>query len=272
MALIPYEFINTVAAIGAVQGEKIIWIGTGFFFGIKSEELIGERYGYNVYFVTNKHVFEGHQNVLLRFNPTNSDTGKDFPLVLIDQNGQRVWHGHPDSDVDVAVLSVNFNYLKEQNVICSFFENDTHGLGKDEMIEQGLFEGDNVYVLGFPMGLVTERKYVLVRSGIISRISDLYENSSKEFIIDAPVFPGNSGGPVLCKPELIAIQGTKAIEKCSLIGLVKSYIPYRDVAISQQTGNTRVVFEENSGLTVVEPVDHIVQAIESMNKIMPRIN
>ena len=37
--------------------------------------------------------------------------------------------------------------------------------------------------------------------------------------------------------------------------MVKSYVPYQDVAISRQTGRPRVVFEENTGLCSAHPID-----------------
>jgi S1-C subfamily serine protease len=123
-------------------------------------------------------------------------------------------------------------------------------------------EGDFIYVLGFPMGIVAkDRQYVILRQGVIARIRDLFENRNTDFVVDAVVFPGNSGGPVILKPEVISITGTKSNPKAGLIGIIKSYIPYQDVAISQQTNRPRVVFEENSGLSLVEPVDHILETI-----------
>ncbi len=54
-------------------------------------------------------------------------------------------------------------------------------------------EGDYIYVLGFPMGLVSvDRQHAILRSGAIARIRDLFENKSRDFMIDALVFPGNS--------------------------------------------------------------------------------
>ena len=107
-----------------------------------------------------------------------------------------------------------------------------------------------------------ERQYVICRTGIVARIRDLFENKATDFLVDATVFPGNSGGPVILRPEMASLAGTKAISKASLIGIVKSYVPYRDVATSQLTRRPRIVFEENSGLTAVEPVDHILETIE----------
>jgi hypothetical protein len=87
-------------------------------------------------------------------------------------------------------------------------------------------EGDRVFVLGFPMGLVaTERQYVICRSGIIARVRDLLEGTAPDFLVDATVFPGNSGGPVVICPSALAITGTKQIEKADLIGIVKATFP-----------------------------------------------
>jgi hypothetical protein len=45
--------------------------------------------------------------------------------------------------------------------------------------------------------------------------------------------------------------------------VVASYLPYRDVAVSQQTGQPRIIFEENSGLVNVFPVECVDQAIDA---------
>ena len=70
-----------------------------------------------------------------------------------------------------------------------------------------------------------ERNYVLVRSGVIARVDDLLESVSSTFLIDANVFPGNSGGPVLLEPTVFKLPGTKASATAYLIGVVKGYLP-----------------------------------------------
>ena len=50
--------------------------------------------------------------------------------------------------------------------------------------------------------------------------------------------------------------------------MVSSYLPYREVAVSQQTGRPRMIFEENSGLGVVVPFNVIEETIEfAVNKL-----
>ena len=122
----------------------------------------------------------------------------------------------------------------------------------------GVSEGDGVFLLGFPMGLIgNTRNMVVVRQGAIARIRDFLEGGSRDFLIDCTVFPGNSGGPVVGRPEFTSIKGTKAVDGAYLLGIVAAYIPYEDVAISAQTKQPRIIFQENSGLARVFPVDHI---------------
>src|SRR5207302_573264 len=68
---------------------------------------------------------------------------------------------------------------------------------------------------------------------------------------------GNSGGPVVTRPEISSIQGTKTINAAYLLRVVSGYLPYQDVAISAQTKRPRIIFEENSGLATVVSVDFI---------------
>ena len=67
--------------------------------------------------------------------------------------------------------------------------------------------------------------------------------------------------PSLRKPEVISIKGTKPNRECRLIGLVQSYVPYRDTAVSLQTGKPKVIFEENSGLASVLPIDVVEDCV-----------
>ena len=109
---------------------------------------------------------------------------------------------------------------------------------------------------GFPLDLIGEQQnYPIVRFGVVSRIQDWIRGHKTTFLIDVPAFPGNSGGPVIVKPESVALRGTKAISRALLAGVIKGNIRSRDVAVSQQTGEPRIVFEENTGLTEVVPIE-----------------
>ena len=129
-----------------------------------------------------------------------------------------------------------------------------------KLVEMEFREGNEVFVLGFPLAMVGgDKNYVVVRQGIIARIQDWYEGTAKSYLIDSSIFPGNSGGPVLAKPTLHT-YGT-AITSAKLIGMVSAYIPFQDVARSDQTGLPMLASQENSGLAIVVPVDAIRETI-----------
>ena len=159
-------------------------------------------------------------------------------------------------------MIIDAEKLHADGIEFNFFTDNLHTVPLEQARDLQISEGDGVFVLGFPLGLAgEERNYGIVRQGIIARVQDWLRGDSKEFLIDASIFPGNSGGPVLTKPETTAIQGTKFNNQCRLIGMVSSYLAHREIAVSEQTGRRRMIFEENSGLGVVVPVDQIQETI-----------
>jgi hypothetical protein len=120
--------------------------------------------------------------------------------------------------------------------------------------------GANLLVLGFPLGLRSEEHpNPIARRGMVARAD------RDDLLADAFVFPGNSGGPVLYEPPIkIKEKGlitSPFINDEHLIGLVASFIPYPEVAVSSLTKRPRVIFEENSGLANVVPVDAIIDLL-----------
>jgi S1-C subfamily serine protease len=199
----------------------------------------------------------------MRFNPEAAAPAKEYQAALIQPDGSSVWIGHPDAKVDVAVMAVNGERLKADGIRFHFFENDNHTATRARMRDVGIGEGDGVFALGFPLGLVGgDRNYVIVRQGVLARIRDTLAGASSDFLVDLAIFPGNSGGPVILRPESTAIGDTLAQDTAYLLGIVSSYLPYQDIAISAQTKRARIIFEENTGLASVFPVDFIDETIE----------
>ncbi len=257
MALIPPHFLDAVVAIGVGDDpNQRQWIGTGFLYGLYEKKIDDQTNHYIIFLITNEHVLRNQKKIWLKFNDSTGSGSVDYPVRLIATNGKKLWAQH--SKADVAAFFINVNKLKSEGRTFHYFQSDQNVIKINELKDQGATEGDGVFLLGYPMGIVgAERQYVICRNGCYARVRDLLDKSSDDFLVDAFVFPGNSGGPVLTKPELTHIQGTKANNKCQLVGIVKTYIPYQDIAISNQTKRPRIIFEENTGLTAVEPVDFI---------------
>lgn len=278
-AKIPPFFADCVVALGREAGTPPRWAteASGFLYGVPvDQETDPVKHQYNVYLITNRHVLAGHSDITLRLNSQKeTDPVKEFTLALKNGDGTDLWVSHPDPLVDVSVVHLNGGYLRQQNLQSSFFEADFHVADKAKMKEIGTAIGDEVFVLGFPMGIsgTFQRNYVIARRGSIARIEDTLTSNATTFLIDAFIFPGNSGGPVVSTPDLNFISGTKAQDKAYLVGMVRAYVPYTDIAVSQQTGQPRMVSQENSGLAEVIPVDYInetIQAASEAEKRRPR--
>jgi S1-C subfamily serine protease len=279
---IPPHYVDTVVALGSnvapAPGQPAVWTteASGFLYGFPmDEEADLTKHKYRLFLVTNRHVLSNRDEISIKINAEDeaSPVG-EFVLKLKDEHGANVFVSHPDPSVDVSVIQLNGELLRSQHLKSAFFASDKFVADRTKMKEIGTSIGDGVYVLGFPMGIsgTLLRNYVIARRGSIARISDALNLSAKTFLIDAFVFPGNSGGPVVSAINVIALAGTKAQSSTYLIGMVKSYVPYDDVAFSRQTGRPRLVSEENSGLAEVIPVDYINETIALALRAGPRSN
>jgi len=271
-ALLPPWALNTVVALGGDQcvpqptgPSQCTWAteGTAFAYGyLIANDPDPLKRRYRVFLVTARHVVAEHTGVFhVRMNPAAGGArGKEFDIPAQATAGP--WHFHGDESVDVAVLPVGD--LKHLGVDIQFIPNDIASEAVGHLKEDGISAGDGAFVLGFPMNLAgAQKNYTIVRNAIVARIDQLFDGTERTFLLDGFVFPGNSGGPVFSRPDAFSIEGTKAHNKSVLVGMVISYDPYQDIAISTQTKRPRVLFEENSGLTNVVPVDYIDQTIEN---------
>lgn len=261
MALIPEFFMDAVVALGVEQGDSKKWCATGFLIGKKVTEG-----SYQIFLVTNKHVFQGEKHMLVRLNLPHTTTAKDFSIDLIKDNGEKVYSEHPNNVVDVACVYINGAFVQKElgGSIC-YFELDSHTLTRKEMLENEIVEGSLVYTLGFPAGLVgVTTKAPLCRLGCISRIKESV--NVEGFMLDTQNFPGSSGSPVINRLETSFLEGSKHFNKTCLIGILASYIPYADKLTSFQTGKVMQITQENSGLAIAYSVDAIKEVIELETK------
>jgi S1-C subfamily serine protease len=276
---IPPFYVDTVVALGANvsagPGQPSVWTtaASGFLYGMAmDQETDPTKHKYRTFLVTNRHVLANRNEISVRINAElETSPVREFVLKLKDEHGGSLFVSHPDLSVDVSVVQINGELLRAEHLKSAFFASDKFVADRAKMKDMGTSIGDGVYVLGFPMGIsgTLLRNYVIARRGSIARISDALNLSANTFLIDAFVFPGNSGGPVVSALNVVALAGTKSPSSTYLIGMVKSYVPYDDVAFSRQTGRPRLVSEENSGLAEVIPVDYINETVAASLKANP---
>ena len=264
MALIPPGYMKTIVSLGVFH-QSFNHLGTGFLYHhpVWTKDSLTH---YRTFLVTNKHVVDGGVTDV-RFNQPKLGSLQIHSISSVT-DGQ--WITHPRG-ADVAVIPVispgplTLGRSVEETEI---FLGDVSTPSDEEL--PSITEGTGVFLIGFPLGLIgDDHNYPIVRSGVIARIQDWLGGEEDTFLIDAPAFPGNSGGPVLVRPETTALRNTAAVTQAFLIGMVSHSITSREVAVSPQTGEPRVVFVENTGLSRVVPINTVKETLESAISSFP---
>lgn len=249
----PEDLPKTSIVIEIKHGETYDPIGSGVLVSLKTGE------GEAVFLVTANHVIPSTGEVFFRIpdkkgEPHHHSHAGDAKVFHLD------WaRSAPD---DIAATRMTWADADDIKAV---------GLMTQSAIYEDVAVGDDIFVIGCPSSVVRAEIPILnmhlpiinaVRHGIVSAKLD-----NECLLIDAFVFPGNSGGPVYWKPYsglefeskgLVTITGPKIKgREPSLIGIVLAYAPYEDVATSLQTGKPRSISEANSGLAVIVSASRI---------------
>ena len=262
MAIIPRFYMNAVVSIGVMKEKEVKWVGTGFFVlkPLTSNQAIP-------FMVTNKHVILGFNEIFLRFRIKDSDELKIEKMALYNE-GIPLFKLHPSKDVDIAVIALNGSYIEMNRIDFNAFDLIKNALNSKRLMENGVEEGSLIYMLGYPMGLVNEKSQLpFCRLGCIARISETQINEDMSILADIQNFPGNSGSPVVTRPEIISIEGTISLNQSVLIGIVHSYYPYQEELVNKQTGRTVEIRSENSGIARIHPVEYIQEIIDNYDNL-----
>ena len=266
MSLIPNKFLESTVVLGNNDGNGVInWIATGFLVGRYEGFDEHNDQKYSIYLITNKHVVNGLRQIQIQFNSQSGLRIETHSLMLNEVNQ---YTGHPDENVEVIASRIDINGIISSGGNARFFQLNNEALSLEDMKKTGVCEGSLTYTLGFPSSVSIELidnlyKSPVCRLGCIAQIENMYHNGNiKNYIIDSETFPGNSGSPVINQPSLFSVDNEPTNNKTNLIGIVSAYLPYTDNLISMQTGKIRTKAEENSGLTIVYPVDAIQQTVE----------
>jgi Trypsin-like peptidase domain len=240
--------------------ERDVLVGTAFFVRDRLPGKSGQ--GKNLIFiVTARHVVGNHSDLFARIQ-TDPDSNQQAILLL----PRELWVFHPSSTrpgkfpIDVAVMQISMKPFMKLFFHCDEDENP-EGCGLNKTTQKP-FENqlagppsvmERAIFFGFPGGEVAKKSLEpFARSGIVAytspnpslRISGMPLADELVFYVDAPSFPGNSGGPVLQEP--LPLQS-----KIRLWGLVTGSSPVgRDYAIitSVDRIHETIVFARSRGV------------------------
>jgi hypothetical protein len=236
------------------------------------------NYGENLYFITAKHVFfdqSGTGPVLKTANAAifsypipvelTAPVGFSFDMAKLMSGGNV--NVHPVKDIVVVRVTGGVKEKKD-------FVNLVEGVSKKEPFAGSIVAvpmsivkrygeivpSNDVFIFGYPTSLGL-KKYEqispdkpLLRKGIVAGKND----KKRAILIDCPSYYGNSGGPC------VEVEDTGAVGKrSSLIGVVTEFVPFEEKWVNAKYGlvNSQI---ENSGYSVVEPMDTVIELIEKM--------
>jgi hypothetical protein len=182
--------IETTDVDGAAVGS-----GTSFIFHDPASDS-----GYELFLVSNKHVIESGWNAYVFFTQQSSD-GKPLlgePLMIHIEGFSAQWHGHPEEEVDVAVMPLSWQLdLIAKDGRRAFLRPITLDdlASEDDLAELDI--ASPVLFIGYPNGMFDQKHYTpIVRQGFLATPPELDFDGAPVFLIDASVFPGSSGSPV----------------------------------------------------------------------------
>lgn len=211
--------------------------GTAFFFHFVKETIKKEKIS-SVFLVTNKHVIDRATRGLFFLHLRDGNTPLQGPgskpllgqTVSIEfQDFAAYWHGHPDPDVDIAVMRAVpvFQEVEEttgQKVFFrSIFNNlipTSEELAKVDAIEEVIF-------IGYPNGIFDQKHFLpIARRGTTATPVQIDYDGKPRFLIDASVFGGSSGSPVLiCNQGGFSVKGGFAVgTRVHFLGVVSAVL------------------------------------------------
>lgn len=144
----------------------------------------------NGYILTNHHVIENSNKVIIEFTVGNITGSYSAKVVTSDKEN------------DVAILKIDDPAFKQVDKIPFSFK------------EGGVEVGASVFTIGYPYALSGMGREAKFTDGKVSAKTG-YNNAINSFQTSIPVQPGNSGGPVFT-------------EKCQLTGLISATIRQTD--------------------------------------------
>ncbi len=217
--------------------------GTAFF--VKS--------GGHLFVVSARHVVEQAYDLHARVECLNENSGKKEVILL--KLPRKRWVYHPvNSNKDthyVDVAAIKIRWIKDRTIKHFTYElPDSKTKDKNQLPSEDPVPPRKILVFGFPVkiGFELQEQRPFGRSGIIAmrtgeKFLKMKTNGKIKFaeekcyLIDAKVFPGNSGSPILNQKSLTD-------SKLQLLGLLVGSNPSMDFGVVEPVSRIREVLDK----------------------------
>jgi len=239
--------INTVLMESTIKIEGVGSSGTAFLVG--RPFLRGTSNKSRFTLVTAAHVLddiEGEVATLHLRQKAEDGRWTRIPTTVKIRNGKTpLYVRHKDADVAAMYVSLPLNMITGGIL-------GTQLLADDEALRKfAIHPGDNIFALGFPLGLeANEAGFPVLRSGRIASYPLLPTSETKTFLFDFRVFKGNSGGPVYFSDSNRFYDGSPHLGTIQfIVGLVS-----QETVVTEKIKGLYAVREETYQLGLAEVV------------------
>lgn len=224
------NILFTTVRIEATLPNNSISTGTGFIFNYVKND---KQY---LFVVTNKHIIKDTIEGKLTFNQSDGEKpifGKVFTIGY--PNFEKQWIGHPQQDIDVAIMPFApvLNELSNRGVQIFFKSITPDIIPSDKLLREEIDAVEDIVFVGYPSDIYDRRNLLpVVRRGITATPISVDFEGKPTFLIDASIFPGSSGSPVfLCNIGSYSPKGKGLVvgSRVFFLGVVASVFIRKDL-------------------------------------------
>jgi len=224
------NILFTTVRIEATLPNNSISMGTGFIFNYVKNN---KQY---LFVVTNKHVIKDSIEGRLTFNQSDGEKPILSKVFTIEYpNFEKQWIGHPQQDIDVAIMPFApvLNELSNRGVQIFFKSLTPDLIPSDKLLREEIDAVEDIVFVGYPSDIYDRRNLLpVVRKGITATPISVDFEGKPAFLIDASIFPGSSGSPVfLCNIGSYSPKGKGLVvgSRIFFLGVVASVFIRKDL-------------------------------------------
>ena len=176
-------------------------IGTGFFFFVNiNEEKMCPLLVTNKHMITNDQGLENWKSLSFRVNKADSEGNPlygDAEIITIDNTPELDRLIHPEVDL-CAIPILGYMQEIEDKGTKLFYRDIPECFIPDDKEVETICSIEEIIMIGYPDGMSDEKHNLpIVRRGITATDYKIDYEGRKEFLIDASIFKGSSGSPIM---------------------------------------------------------------------------
>ncbi len=224
------ELLFTTVRIETKLSNGSISTGTSFIF----EFLIENKM--TLFLVTNKHVIkDGIEGTLLLHAQENDQPSLGKVVRVSIHNFEQQWFGHPEENIDVAImpLMLILKRLEDQGTPVFIRAIAPSLIPSPEELAEDIDAVEDVVFIGYPNDIYDHHNLIpIVRKGTTATPPSIDFEGNPTFLVDASVFPGSSGSPVLlCNIGSYSPKGRglKISSRIFFLGILASVFCRKDI-------------------------------------------